>query len=177
MKRIALAMLGLLVSASASPGGDFEAWGPVLADHELRAPDGGTTTLSDLRGDVVVVNFWASWCKPCKRELVHLNEWADEVGSSGVHVVAVSIDRDRRKAERFVDEAELTLPVYYDGPTGLARDLDLPWLPCTVIVDGDGRVVRVDGGGAPETLRAMQGAVRSLVGSTGRPVPDEEEAG
>jgi peroxiredoxin len=175
MKRTALMLLATLAVPAAAPAGEFDAWEPVLAKHELRAFDGGTTTLADLRGDVVVVNFWASWCKPCKRELVDLNDWARALGPASVQVVAISIDRDRRKAERFIDEAELSLPVYHDGPAGLAAQLDIPWLPCTVVVDADGRVVRVDGGGKPATLRAMQGTVRSLIG-TGRAVVTTEEA-
>jgi len=173
-----LALGVLVLAATPVAAGDFDAWGPVLVKHELRALDGTTASLADLQGDVTVVNFWASWCKPCRKELVELDAMTRRLEPAGVRVVAVSIDRDVRKAERFIDGEGLSLPVFHDGPDGLARELDLPWLPCTVVMDRAGRVVRVDGGGDPETIKALESAVRSLTAKRAAPDrEDEEEAG
>jgi thiol-disulfide isomerase/thioredoxin len=165
--RFTLAALAAAWAVSASPGaaGEIGAWGPAIARHEFRALDGGTVSLAELSGDVVVLNFWASWCKPCKQELVQLDEWSRSVGA-GVRVMAVSIDRDQVRAERFVRSEKLSLPIYLDGPDGLAKDLDLPSLPCTVVLDADGRVVHVDRGSG--SLDAITRAVRELVGPRAR---------
>jgi thiol-disulfide isomerase/thioredoxin len=160
----AWAVAAATISATAATAGGIAAWGPAIAKHEFRALDGGTASLADLQGDIVVLNFWASWCKPCKRELLELDEWSRSVAGAGVRVLAVSIDRDRARAERFVKTAGLTLPVYLDGPDGLARDLDLPSLPCTVVLDGAGRVVHVEQGG-PESVSTLARAVEKLLGS------------
>jgi peroxiredoxin len=174
MRTLFLAFGAIVLAAAPAFAGEFDAWGPVLAKHELRALNGTTASLADLQGGVTVVNFWASWCKPCRKELVELDAMTRRLEPAGVRVVAVSVDRDVRKAERFIAGEGLSLPVYHDGPDGLARKLDLPWLPCTVVMDRAGRVVRVDGGGDPETMRALEAAVRSL---SARRSGDEEAAG
>ena len=158
----ALAVAAAATSATTASSGEMAAWGPAIAGHEFRALDGGTASFAELGGDVVVMSFWASWCKPCKRELLELDEWSRSAGS-GVRVLAVSIDRDRSRAERFVKSARLSLPIYLDGPDGLARDLDLPSLPCTVVLDAAGRVVHVDRGSG--SVAEIDRTVRKLLGS------------
>jgi len=175
MRPLLLAFGAIVLAAAPSSAGEFEAWGPVLVKHELRALDGTTANLADLGGDVTVVNFWASWCKPCRKELVELDAMTRRLEPAGVRIVAVSIDRDVRKAERFIHGEGLSLPVYHDGPDGLARELDLPWLPCTVVMDRAGRVVRVDGGGSPETMAALEAAVRSMTAQRADPAGDDEK--
>jgi peroxiredoxin len=175
MRPLFLAIGAMFLAAAPAAAGKYDAWGPVIAGHELRALDGTTASVADLRGDVTVVNFWASWCKPCRKELVELDAMTRRLAPAGVRVVAVSIDSDVRKAERFIRGEGLSLPVYHDGPDGLARRLDLPWLPCTVVMDSAGRVVRVDGGGDPETMRALESAVRQLTARQDVPAPDRDE--
>ncbi|HMB69319.1 MAG TPA: TlpA disulfide reductase family protein [bacterium] len=177
MKPLVIAFSAIALAAATATAGEFDAWGPVLVKHELRALDGtATASLGDLQGEVTVVNFWASWCKPCRKELVELDAMTRRLEPAGVRVVAVSIDHDVRKAARFIDGEGLSLPVYHDGPDGLARELDLPWLPCTVVMDAAGRVVRVDGGGDPETMQALESAVRSMTSRRDAALPADEEA-
>lgn len=130
--------------------------------RKLDALDGEGTSLAELRGHVVVVNFWASWCAPCRKELRVLESWKDGFEKDGANVLAVSVDRDRRKAEKFVKEMALDLPFYHDGPEGLAKALDLPALPCTVVFDRNGRVAHVAEGGDAETLEEMRRLVDRL---------------
>jgi thiol-disulfide isomerase/thioredoxin len=167
MIRTVLATSFVLLSAqapAAAGAGDWTSWEPELARHSLRGLDGAaTTSLSQMRGEVVVVNFWASWCKPCKKELLHLDEWSRSLADRPARIVAVSVDSDPRKAQRFVRESGITLPIYHDGADGLARSLEIPFLPCTVVVDPWGRVVRVSGGGSEEAIRELMGTVRSLL--------------
>ncbi len=133
--------------------------GAILAKHALRDLHGETTRLEVLRGRVVVVNFWASWCKPCRTELPLLDAWNREIAARGGNVVAISIDIDSLRAQDVVDAARLTLPVYHDGPEGLARELELPHLPYTIVLDQRGQVVCVareaSGTGLSELRRAV----------------------
>ena len=175
MKRTALAALLAAVLALPASAGEFEAWSPAIARHELKSLDGTTARVADLEGDIVVVNFWASWCKPCRRELVELQEWTEEMTGDDVRIVAVSIDQDRKNAERFLRKTGLTLPVYHDGTEGLARELDLPSLPCTVVIGRDGRIVRVEQGGR-DVVREVQAEVRELL-QTPRAGASEEVSG
>jgi thiol-disulfide isomerase/thioredoxin len=141
----ALAILGAAVLAAAAPAraADWSAWERTLAGWSFETQDGARATLADLRGRVVVVNFWASWCKPCKKELKHLDEWNALLDRDDVQLVAISVDRDARRMARFLESEGITLPVVHDGPEGLAKTLGIPSLPCTVVLDREGRVVRV----------------------------------
>jgi peroxiredoxin len=158
---VALAIAGTSggrAAAGADPGS-------TLASHELALLDGGKTTLSSLRGDVVVVNFWATWCAPCKKELAMFDRWDSEWKGRGARIVAVSIDKDARKAKRFAEDMALSLTVLHDGPDGLARSLDLPSVPCTYLLDQDGKIVSVVRTSTPEDLNALKTKVESMLTS------------
>ena len=164
--RFPLRFTGALAFAALFPGlaagEDWATWESVLAGHELKGLDGGTITVGDLKGDVVVVNFWASWCAPCKKELRVLDDWARELDGQRAQILAVSIDRDSRKAAEFIRKSGYDLSVFHDGTDGLARSLDLPSLPCTIVVGPDGRIVEVARDGSLETLQRLEAKVRAL---------------
>lgn len=134
-----------------------------LAGYRLAGLDGRETTLSSYRGEVVIVNFWASWCAHCRKELPVMNRWNEAWAARGGRVVAVSVDKDARKARRFVNDEQLTLTVLHDGPDGLARAIDVPSLPCTFLLDRDGRLVTVMRTSSPESLEELRRQAESLL--------------
>jgi len=156
----ALTLAALLPGLAA--GEDWAAWESTLAGHELEGLGGDNVTVGDLKGDVVVVNFWASWCAPCKKELRVLDDWARELDGQRARILAVSIDRDPRKAAEFIRRSGLDLSVFHDGTDGLARSLDLPSLPCTIVIGPDGRIAEVARDGSLETLQRLEARVRAL---------------
>ena len=110
----------------------------------------------------MVVNFWASWCIECKKELPVLQSWDESWSDEEVAFVAISVDRERRKAERFVRRAELELPFYHDGVEGLAKQLDLPALPCTYVLAPDGSVALINAGTSDEDLARLKSEIEAL---------------
>ena len=132
-----------------------------IAAHTLRrlgatpGDPGSALELSSLRGHVVVLNFWASWCGPCRKELPQLRTLAESLAGSGGRVVPVSIDTDPRNASDFAQHFAPGLVVFHDGPDGLARSLDLPALPYTLVLDRDGRMLWSGGGGDGATLAKL----------------------
>jgi peroxiredoxin len=162
---VALAIAGT-TGGRAAAGADA---GATLASRELTSLDGGKTKLSSLRGDVVVVNFWATWCEPCRKELALFERWNTEWQGRGARVVAISIDKDARKARRFAEDLHLTLTVLHDGPDGLARTLDLPSVPCTYLLDRDGNVTRVVKSSNTGELAALKRDVESLLARSKTP--------
>jgi thiol-disulfide isomerase/thioredoxin len=133
------------------------------AKHRLATLDGDAATLSSYRGEVVVGNFWASWCAPCRKELPLMNGWHEAWSARGGRVVAISVDKDPRKARRFAADEKLTLTVLHDGPDGLAQDIDIPSLPCTFLLDRDGRVVTVVHSSSPDLLEELHQKAESLL--------------
>jgi len=137
-----------------------------LDGHTLRTLDGRSFTLGSLQGGVVVVNFWATWCRSCQRELPALAALNAELSAHGGQVLAISIDQDPRNVKRFVREHRLTLPIAQDGPDGLARALDLRSVPLTMVLDRRGAVAFVASGGAPQGLEAAGARARELASSS-----------
>lgn len=134
-----------------------------LRARELTTVEGQPTTLAAWDGEILVVNFWASWCAPCRTELATLDEWNAEWVTRGARVVAVSIDSDRARALRFAEDQELALTVLHDGPDGLARELDLPAVPTTYVLDREGEVVLEVQGSGERELKRMRQAVEQLL--------------
>jgi thiol-disulfide isomerase/thioredoxin len=124
--------------------------------------DGTAGDLSDYAGDVVVLNFWATWCAPCRAEMPSLQALQDALGDEGLEVVTVAFGRHNPvMMERFWEEAGIsTLPLHLDAGTELARGLGVQGLPHSFVLDREGRVIAELSGetdwAAPETLRLMQ---------------------
>lgn len=149
----------ILLLLALAPAAAAESVRDVLEGHELKTLDGTPVAIDDLAGRTVVVNFWAEWCAPCQRELPVLDRWHRDLDADEVVFVAISIDRQRRKAERLADRLGLDLPLYHDGPDGLAATLDLPALPITYVIDAEGRTVFTSEGSDPEALDALHAAI------------------
>lgn len=163
-KRSLVAAISMMTAAAvAHADGNKEA----LSTHKLAALDGSTTSLDKFRGEYVVVNFWASWCAPCRRELPLLDQWNAAWTGRGARVIAISIDTDARKAKRFADEMNLKLYVMHDGPQGLARTLDIPSVPYTLLLDREGNIIGEVKGSAESEVAALQRKVESMLAARG----------
>lgn len=179
---LALALAFAAPAAAAQPpgmGASPAAARRALEGHTLVKLDGAKLTFAELRGEVVVVNFWASWCRPCRRELPALDELHADIAKRGGRVLAVSIDHERDNASRFVRTHELGLPVVHDGPEGLARQLDLRAVPFTLVLDRAGEVAYTTTGADDKAVAELGAVVRGLLASSPQAarIPDPETSG
>jgi len=175
-KTIALTLLACALPAAAgsAPSKPDPAW-IALSRHPLLpldAPAGEAPRVAPpVVGRPLLLHFWASWCAPCRRELPDLDarlaRWLD----AGLELRAVSIDREPEKARHFAAELALSMPLYLDGPTGLARTLDLPALPCTYLFDGDGTLRFVLRGSNPQDLAVLESTLGQMLPPQAAPAP------
>jgi peroxiredoxin len=112
----------------------------IAPDFTLRTADGQNLRLQEQRGRVVLVNFWATWCGPCKQEMPHLNRLYEKYRSSGFVLLAVNVDEDARLAVGTAQRMSLKFPVLLDGDKKVSKLYDLSSMPSTVMIDRDGRV-------------------------------------
>jgi peroxiredoxin len=115
-------------------------------DFTLRTLDGKNLRLGEQRGRVVLVNFWATWCGPCRQEMPHLNKLYDKYRSSGFMLLGVNVDEDTRNAVAVADKLGVRFPVLPDADKRVSQKYDLRAMPSTVLIDRDGRVRHVHRG-------------------------------
>jgi len=104
--------------------------------------DGKPTRLSDLRGTVVVLNFWATWCPPCVDEMPALNRLHAKMNADGVMVLGISIDENADAYSRFLSEYQIAFPTFRDPSQKIAADYGTSKWPETYIIGRDGKIAR-----------------------------------
>jgi peroxiredoxin len=109
-------------------------------DFTLRSMDGPNLRLQEQRGQVVMINFWATWCGPCRQEMPHLTRLYDKYRSAGFVILGVNVDDDARRATDLATKLGLKFPVLLDTDKTVSRLYDLGTMPTSVLVDRNGRV-------------------------------------
>ena len=155
---IALAMLAAAGSANAKAAPNAQA-----PDFTLRQLNGPNLRLGEQRGRVVMVNFWATWCGPCRVELPHLSRLHDKYRGSGFVLLGVNIDEDPAVARALVGKMGLTFPVLLDPEKKVVGAYDLNAMPATVLIDRDGRVRHLHRGYKEGVEAVYEQQVRALL--------------
>lgn len=133
------------------------------ADFTLKSREGSNRRLSEERGNIVIVNFWASWCGPCREELPAFEEMYQEYADLGVEILGVNVDDDSSKADVLLKDIEVSFPVLYD-PDGQVSELyDVSAMPTTVMIDRDGTTRLIHKGYKSGDEKQYEKAIKMLL--------------
>ena len=125
--------------------------------------DSGPVSLKQYRNQVVFVDFWASWCVPCKYSFPWMNEMQERYGKDGLKVIAINVDKDKAMAEKFLERVPATFDIAYD-PEGEVADLySLKVMPSSYLIDRDGNLVHAHKGFKTSDGSRMEDMIRKLL--------------
>jgi peroxiredoxin len=126
--------------AAASPAAAPTIVGKDAPDFVLKSMDGRNLRLSEFRGQVVLVNFWARWAGDSRQEMPALDRINTTYHRAGLIVLGVSVDEDSRRAREFADAMKVGYPILFDTSSSIGRDYLLQKMPMTILVDRSGVV-------------------------------------
>lgn len=132
-------------------------------DFTLKSQSGDNLKLSELRGEVVMINFWASWCGPCRQEMPKLEELYARYKPLGFTVLGVNIEEDPSKAKALLKDVGVSFPVLFDTQNEVSRLYQVAAMPSTVLVDRDGNMRYLHKGYQPGLEQQYQEQIRTLI--------------
>ncbi len=147
LKNAIVALLFSVFAATSLASSGLE--GQTAPDFALKSSTGENMRLSEYRGDVVMVNFWATWCGPCRQEMPLLDELYQRYSRVGFNLLGVNIDDDSRRAMQMIEELGVNFPVLFDASKKVSELYDVDAMPVTVIIDREGTVRYVHQGYKP----------------------------
>jgi peroxiredoxin len=137
--------------------------GETMPDFEIPDSSGKSAKLSELiRGKkVVLINFWASWCGPCRLEMPTFEKLFAAQKNNGFIILAISEDKEREKLDQYLKEKPVSFPVLIDKDNSLSNKFKIEALPTTVLLDGNGKITQVREGVQPYLEYIIQAQLRN----------------
>ena len=150
----------ILMTVSSVTAGIKETAAP---DFTLKSISGENLKLSEYRGEVVLINFWASWCGPCRQEMPVLSELHDKYKALGFTVLGVNVEEDSGKARKLLKKMSVSFPVLLDNESVVSKQYDVVAMPSTVLVDRNGNMRYLHKGYKPGLEDVYLQQVRELI--------------
>ncbi len=134
------AMLAAALVVTIAGGAQASSLKGPAPNFTLKALSGKNLKLSEMAGNVVLINFWASWCGPCREEMPLLNDLHNKYEPLGFTVLGVNVEEDPKNARGFLKNFPVDFPVVLDNLNEVSRQYNVIAMPTTVVVDRDGNV-------------------------------------
>jgi len=151
--------LSLALSASAHAVGLKDS----APDFTLKSLEGSNLRLEEYRGQVVLINFWASWCGPCRQEMPLLDRLHHRYEDTGFAVLGVNVEGEAAPAQEIVDKTNVTFPILIDDGQKVSELYNLQAMPSTVVIDRDGVVRYIHLGYKPGDEAKYVEVVKKLI--------------
>lgn len=139
--------------------------GEAAPAFELQQADGKPVSLAELRGNVVYVDFWASWCAPCKRSFPWMNALYSKERGNGFVIVGVNVDKRRSDADRFLRDVPAAFPIVFDTSGATPAAFDVKGMPSSYLIDRNGIVSAIEEGFHDDRAAALESRIRALLQS------------
>jgi len=142
---------------------------PVAQASDTMAPDfslptqSGKIDLSSLKNKVVYLDFWASWCVPCRKSFPWMNEINSRYADKGLKIVAVNLDKDRELAEKFLKKIPADFTIAFDPEGDIADKYNVQGMPSSYIIDRKGRVIKTHLGFRTEDVDELENTLQSVL--------------
>ena len=159
MKQLLLGLASALFAFSAYAG-DLSGPAP---DITLKSTEGKNVRLADLKGQVVMVNFWASWCGPCRQEMPLLEKMYNDYKDAGFVLLGVNVDAEIEDRDEFLEEMPVTFPVLDDSDNTATEIFGVEAMPSTYFVDKDGNLAHLHKGYKPGEEAAYIAQIKKLL--------------
>lgn len=145
MKKILMTLAAVLFSATVNAG----ALSGPAPDVTLKSTKGENIRLADLKGQVVMVNFWASWCGPCRQEMPLLEKMYNDYKDAGFMLLGVNVDAEIEDRDRFLKETPVSFPILDDSANEATEAFGVEAMPSSYFVDKNGNLVHLHKGYKP----------------------------
>jgi peroxiredoxin len=133
------------------------------ANFTLKSAAGENVRLSEYRGQVVLINFWASWCGPCRQEMPELDNIHRKYADLGFTVFGVNVEQDRAMADKVLRDIPVSFPILFDDANRVSELYGVDAMPVTVLVDRRGEIRYLHRGYKPGYEDQYEAQVRALV--------------
>jgi len=162
VRRVRSALPALLATAFAAGASAGNAPSPAPL-FNLPARDGTTVDLSKLRGQVVMINFWASWCGPCRQEMPLLEKIYEQYHKLGFTLLGVNVEPDSASAAGFLKQTPVSFPILFDTKSQVSNLYNVSGMPSSVFIDRQGNLRLLHEGYKPGDENAYLDQIRALV--------------
>jgi len=136
-------------------------------DFTLPSKAGAPMQLSKYKGSVVMLNFWASWCGPCRTEMPLMDQIYKKYAAAGFILLGVNVDTDSTDAQKFLSQVPVGFPIAYDRENKVAKIYGVDTMPSTVFIDRKGRIRQLHRGYKPGAENDYLAEIRSLIKEPG----------
>lgn len=157
---ISTLVLSTLVLSTSAQAIDRDSLAP---DFTLRSNQGENLRLEDLRGQVVMINFWATWCGPCRQEMPLLDELHAKYSPAGFTLLGINIEEDSSKADKMLEDAPVDFPILYDTENSVSKLYDVDAMPSSLFIDREGKFRYLHKGYKPGDEEDYRKVIQALI--------------
>ncbi len=133
------------------------------ANFSLTDTNGSKVNLSDYKGQVVYLDFWASWCGPCKQSFPAMNDWQKKYSAQGLKIIAVNVDENKADATNFLKGTPAQFTIVFDAAQQVVKQYNVKSMPSSFLIDKQGNIIEIHQGFKPEETAELEAKIQKAL--------------